>query len=99
MSVTGGQLAIHGSNTDDHRQMIDGVSTGNADGGGAYPSGFIVNMGAAQEVTLDYSSGTAEQGTGGTYLNIIPREGGNSLRGSFFGSGGNGAFPGGDRTE
>ena len=99
MSVTGGQLAIHGSNTDDHRQMIDGVSTGNADGGGAYSSGFIVNMGAAQEVTLDYSSGTAEQGTGGTYLNIIPREGGNSLRGSFFGSAVNGAFQGSNYTQ
>jgi len=94
ITLTGGQLAIHGSNTDDHRQMIDGVSTANADGGGAYASGFTVNMGAAQEVTLDYSSGTAEQSTGGTYLNIVPREGGNALKGSIFGSAVNSSFQG-----
>ena len=99
ITLTGGQLAIHGSNTDDHRQMIDGVSTANADGGGAYASGFTVNMGAAQEVTLDYSSGSAEQSTGGTYLNIVPREGGNALKGSIFGSAVNGSFQGSNYTQ
>jgi hypothetical protein len=94
ITLTGGQLSIHGSDTDDHRQMIDGVSTANADGGGAYASGFTVNMGAAQEVALDYASGTAEQATGGTYLNIIPREGGNSLKSSFFASYVNSSFQG-----
>ena len=94
ITLTGGQLSIHGSDTDDHRQMIDGVSTANADGGGAYASGFTVNMGAAQEVALDYASGAAEQSTGGTYLNIIPREGGNSVKGSFFASYVNSSFQG-----
>jgi hypothetical protein len=94
ITLTGGQLSIHGSDTDDHRQMIDGVSTANADGGGAYASGFTVNMGAAQEIALDYASGAAEQSTGGTYLNVIPREGGNSLKGSFFASYVNSSFQG-----
>ena len=99
ITLTGGQLSIHGSDTDDHRQMIDGVSTANADGGGAYASGFTVNMGAAQEVALDYASGTAEQSTGGTYLNVIPREGGNALKGSFFGSYVNSSFQGSNYTD
>ncbi len=92
ITLTGGQMAIHGSSTDDHRQLIDGVSTGNADGGGAYASGFTLNMGIAQEVVLDYSHGSAEQDTGGTYLNIVPKVGGNTFSGSFFATAVNGSF-------
>jgi hypothetical protein len=86
ITLTGGQMAIHGSSTDDHRQMIDGVSTANMDGGGAYASGFTVNMGIAQEVAMNYAHGSAEEDTGGTYLNIVPKVGGNVFSGSFFGT-------------
>lgn len=92
ITLTGGQMAIHGSSTDDHRQLIDGVSTGNMDGGGAYASGFTVNMGIAQEVSLNYAHGSAEEDTGGTYLNIIPKVGGNNFTGSFFGTAATGAL-------
>ena len=92
ITLTGGQMAIHGSATDDHRQLIDGVSTGNMDGGGAYASGFTVNMGIAQEIAMNYAHGSAEEDTGGTYLNIVPKVGGNMLTGSFFGTAATGAL-------
>ena len=38
-------------------------------------------------MTVSYASGTAEQGLGGVQTNIIPREGGNDFKVSFFGSG------------
>jgi carboxypeptidase family protein len=92
ITLTGGQMAIHGSSTDDHRQLIDGISTANQDGGGAYASGFTLNMGIAQEVVLDFSHGSAEQDTGGTYLNIVPKVGGNKFSGSLFATAVNGSF-------
>jgi hypothetical protein len=41
-------------------------------------------MTSTQEVAVSYSAGAAEQAFGGVQLNMIPREGGNVLKGSFF---------------
>ena len=45
------------------------------------------DQGGAQEVTIDYSAVSAEQITGGLRINLVPREGGNSFRGSVFATG------------
>ena len=79
-------MTIHGSNGNDQRVMIDGLSTANSELAGQ-ASNFLPNMGSAQEVAVDFSSGTADQATGGVRINIIPREGGNSYTGSLFATG------------
>src|SRR5688500_11780718 len=88
INTTGGSMTIHGSNGNDQRVMIDGLSTAISELAGQ-ASNFLPNMGSAQEVAVDYSSGTADQATGGVRINISPREGGNALTGSFFATGAN----------
>ena len=91
INTTGGSMTIHGSNGNDQRVMIDGLSTANSELAGN-ASNFLPNMGSAQEVAVDFSSGTADQATGGVRINIIPREGGNRFTGSLFATGANSSF-------
>ena len=91
INTTGGSMTIHGSNGNDQRVMIDGLSTANAELAGQ-ASNFLPNMGSAQEIAVDFSAGTADQATGGVRVNIIPREGGNTFSGSLFATGANSSF-------
>ena len=94
----GGQTTVHGSRGGDGRVMIEGMSTSGSEGENAF-SNFLSNTGLAQEVTVDYAAGTAEQGLGGTQINIIPRDGGNVFTGSFFGTFVNSSLQGSDYTQ
>jgi hypothetical protein len=98
INTTGGSMTIHGSNGNDQRVMIDGLSTANAELAGQ-ASNFLPNMGSAQEVAVDFSSGTADQATGGVRINIIPREGGNEFTGSLFATGANSHFQSDNYTQ
>jgi Carboxypeptidase regulatory-like domain len=98
INTTGGNITIHGSSGNDQRIMIDGLSTANAELAGQ-ASNFLPNMGSSQEVAVDYSSGTADQATGGVRINMIPKEGGNQLRGYFFGTAVNDSFQGDNYTQ
>ncbi|HEX5107731.1 MAG TPA: carboxypeptidase regulatory-like domain-containing protein [Vicinamibacterales bacterium] len=82
------QFTIHGGRTSDTRLQLDGVRLGNilSFSGGEF-SNFVPDTGATQEIAVDYSAITAEQAFGGIRIDIIPREGGNSLRGSIFATG------------
>jgi hypothetical protein len=91
INTTGGSMTIHGSNANDQRVMIDGLSTANSELAGQ-ASNFLPNMGSTQEMSVDYSSGTADQMTGGVRINMIPRDGGNTFRGSIFGTGATSGF-------
>ena len=93
INTTGGSMTIHGSNGNDQRVMIDGLSTANSELAGN-ASNFLPNMGSTQEMAVDYSAGTADQMTGGVRINMIPRDGGNTFKGSFFGTAVNDAFQG-----
>src|SRR3984893_44692 len=83
--ITGGGGSagtIHGGRGSDSRTYNDGLNIGwGGGGGGQWGNG--VNLGSAQEVVLSTSGGLGEAETGGVALNVIPREGGNTLRGSF----------------
>ena len=57
------------------------------------------DTGATQEVTVDYAAITAEQPFGGLRIDIIPREGGNSFRGSIFGTGVDSGWQGSNLTQ
>src|SRR5215216_6733975 len=91
-------ISLHGSRGSDLRVTLDGLTTANAELAGQ-ASNFLPNMGSTQEVTIDYAAGSAEQGTGGVRINLIPKEGGNKFSGSFFGTAVNSAFQGNNFTQ
>src|SRR5207245_8516168 len=76
-------LAIHGNTNS--VQQIDGIRFNNMEGAGQY-SGMYWNDGMIQEIQYTTSGDTAETQAGGVRINMIPKEGGNSFRGSFFGN-------------
>ncbi|HVZ19644.1 MAG TPA: carboxypeptidase regulatory-like domain-containing protein [Vicinamibacterales bacterium] len=79
-------FSIHGSRTYDTRLEYDGVRLGNVLSPGEF-SNYVPDTSAAQEVTVDYSSMTAELAFDGPLINIVPKEGGNKFGGSFFATG------------
>jgi hypothetical protein len=75
-----------GGRSNEGRLSIDGLSVGSAFNG-AGVSAYVADVGNAQEVALTSSGGLGEAEVGGPSLNVVPREGGNTVRGSFYGSG------------
>ena len=71
--------------------MVDGVEIRNIGQNGQYGN-MSPDMGSSQEVAVDYSAGSADQMTGGLRVNYIPRDGGNTFKGSFFGTGASPSF-------
>lgn len=86
INVVGGTLTIHGGSANDQRTMIDGLSVANGEGTG-YSTNMLLNVGAAQEIAVDYATVTAEASTGGVRMNLIPKQGGNTFSGTIFGTG------------
>ena len=78
-------LSIHGGRTGDQRVMVDGMSISATSGNGEL-SNFIPDSTSTQEVAVSYSAGSADQAFGGVQMNLIPREGGNVYKASFFGT-------------
>jgi hypothetical protein len=79
-------FSIHGSRTFDTRLQFDGVRLGNVLSPGEF-SNYVPDTGATQEVTVDYSSMSAELAFAGPRINVVPKEGGNRFSGSFFATG------------
>jgi hypothetical protein len=84
-------LSVHGGRTGDQRVMVDGMSISATSGNGEL-SNFIPDITSTQEVAVSYSAGSADQAFGGVQMNLIPREGGNTFKGSFFGTAVNSSF-------
>jgi hypothetical protein len=78
-------LVIHGGKTEDQRLTMNGVSLSTMIGGG-WGGGAIPNPSGFSEVTIDTAAVSAELATGGVRINFIPKDGGNQLRGTIFGS-------------
>lgn len=85
-------LAIHGGQSTDYRQNLNGLSTGWANE--AFETLWIVNTSATQEVVVDATAVSAEAAEGGVRTNLIPRDGGNVFSGIIFGSFANEAMSG-----
>ena len=79
-------LTVHGSRQGDQRVLVDGMSTSATSGNGEL-SNFIPDITSTEEVAVSYAAGSAEQAFGGVQMNLIPREGGNSFKGSLFATG------------
>jgi hypothetical protein len=90
-------FAIHGGRGNEGRLQVDGVSVGAALNGSGV-SYYVADVGNAQEITFTTSGGMGESEVGGPVMSVIPRTGGNSLRGSFFATGANESMQG-DNTK
>jgi len=77
------QFNIHGGRTSDTRLQLDGVRLGNVLSQGEF-SNYVPDTGATQEIVVDYAAITAEQPYGGLRIDVIPRDGGNSFKGTVF---------------
>ena len=73
-----GQFAIHGGRSGDQITNIEGMNQ-NQQGGGV----LSFNAQTFQEVVVETSGASAEAGSGGVQVNIIPKDGGNTLSGGF----------------
>jgi hypothetical protein len=95
---SGNLFAIHGGRTNEGRVQVDGVNVGAAVNGGGV-SGYITDIGNAQEVSFNTSGGLGEAELGGPLVNIVPRAGGNMVAGSFYLSAANDAMQGSNYTQ
>jgi len=91
-------FSVHGSRSTDQRLMVNGLTARNLLASG-WASNYVPDFGAASEVTFEYSSGAADAYGAGFTMNLIPKEGGNQFRGSFFATGANGSFQGNNYTS
>lgn len=76
-------LSAHGGRSLDQRITQNGLAIGpvfrpNTD------MTYSPNLGSTQEVTIDISGVSAEATEGGVRINLIPKEGGNTFRGTLF---------------
>jgi hypothetical protein len=90
---------MHGSRVGDGRLSLDGITLGQRGTGGANRSMYQINVGAFQETTISTSGGLGEAETGGVAMNFVPREGGNTYRGSTYVGYANGAMQGNNFTD
>ena len=82
MTVFGGA----GGRTNEGRMLVDGLGTGAALNGGGV-STYVADISNAQEVVTTNSGGLGEAEVGGPSMNIVPRSGGNTLKGQIYLSG------------
>jgi hypothetical protein len=87
-SSTGGQGAVvaHGSRGSDLNTTLSGLAMAGPRAGGGGTTLLSSNFAAYEEVTVDTGGVDAEHAAGGVRINEIPRNGGNTFRGTFFGA-------------
>jgi hypothetical protein len=88
-TVTGAaatSFPIHGGRTTEGRISLDGLTVGSPPAGNSATS-YVIDVGQSQEVTFVTAGGLGETETAGLTMNIVPKNGGNGLHGSFFASG------------
>jgi hypothetical protein len=75
-------MAVHGSDRRDNAIQIDGMTVNGIEGDGAIQNYF--NEGMFQEMSYQTSGLTAEVQSSGVRLNMIPKDGSNTFKGSGF---------------
>ena len=71
----------HGGRRNEGQVQVNGLSAGWL---GMGVSGYVPEVGSAQEISFQVTGGLGEAATGGPQMNLIPREGGNSFSGTMF---------------
>ena len=72
-----------GRNGNEGRLQVDGLGVGAARNGGGV-SGYNADIANAQEISFTVSAGLGEAEVSGPSLSVVPKTGGNALRGSLF---------------
>lgn len=83
-------LTIHGSDGRDTTFQVDGMTLNGLEGDGSVQSYF--NDAMFEEVSYQSSAISAEVSAGGVRANMIPKDGGNTFKGSAFFSAANSSF-------
>ena len=83
-------LTVHGSDGRDTTFMVDGMILNGIEGDGSVQSYF--NDAMFEEISYQTSAINAETSAGGVRANMIPKDGGNQFKGTFFFSAGNKSF-------
>jgi hypothetical protein len=78
-------FSARGGRSSEGNIQIDGMNVGSSVGGGGV-SGYYYDLNNAAEVQVTISGGLAEVDRGGPALNMIPKAGGNTFSGTYFGS-------------
>ena len=77
-------LSNHGSRTQESLFLIDGHNTSQMESVGGANNVFRISASYVSEMNLMTGGGTAEFAFSGTVTNVIPKEGGNRVTGSFY---------------
>ena len=85
IQVTPGMLVFGGAGgrVNEARIQVDGLNTGAAFNG-AGVSSYVVDIGNAQEISMTTSGGMGEAEVGGPSFSIVPKTGGNQVKGQFY---------------
>jgi hypothetical protein len=89
-SMQNRDLTVHGSDGRDTTFQVDGMTLNGIEGDGSVQSYFNDMM--FEEVSYQTSAITAEVSAGGVRANMIPKDGGNTFKGTVFLSGANENF-------
>ena len=97
---TGAHMAIHGGRQSDAKLLYDGMGYNHALG----PSGggfrfYNPNQAAAQEIVLETGGISAQSETAGIQMNLVPKDGGNTLRSALYMNGTGPALQGTNLTD
>ncbi|HUK35664.1 MAG TPA: carboxypeptidase regulatory-like domain-containing protein, partial [Vicinamibacterales bacterium] len=85
---------VHGGRGVESRLTVDGMNISNPPGGNQPPN-YIADIGNSAEVTVQTVGGLGEFETAGVQMNIVPKQGGNTMSGLIAGSG----FSGGMQSD
>ena len=77
---------MHGGRGVESRLTVEGLNISNPPGGNQPPN-YTADIGNSSEVTMTTAGGLGESETAGVQMNIVPKQGGNSLTGMFATSG------------
>jgi hypothetical protein len=78
-------FSARGGRSSEGNMQIDGMNVGASVGGGGV-SGYYYDLNNASEVQVTIAGGLAEVDRGGPAINVVPRSGGNTFSGTYFGS-------------
>jgi Carboxypeptidase regulatory-like domain len=82
---------MHGGRVNEGRLVLDGLNVGSPPSGNSATS-YVIDTGNAEEVIFSVAGGLGESETSGLLMNLVPKAGGNTTRGSIFASGTREAF-------
>ena len=86
MGTSTTSFPIHGGRVSEGRLLLDGLNIGSPPSGNSATS-YTIDVGQAREVTFTTAGALGESETAGLVMNIVPKSGGNTMRGSMFASG------------